>query len=198
MKKLIILIIALTFFGSSVAYAESGFFGAKPEGTPSVLNYGWEGMTLGIGLGVSAGYLSSIKSDKGDDILLGAAYGAIAGTATGLIFGFNDAKKGEKGYGAIILRDMHLGGNLGLAVGAAYGTIAWIKKDKAEYFGESVAWGYIAGTIVGLGIGMYEGPILTGEKSPKTDESKHLIHGLTLLADSHDQPCPGYQVVYRF
>lgn len=198
MKKVIVLILMIMLLSVNIAFAESGFFGAKPEGTPSVLNYGWEGMTLGIGIGLSAGYLSSLKSDKDEDILLGAAYGAIAGTATGLIFGFNDAKKGEKGYGAIVLRDMHLGSNLGLAVGTAYGTIAWIKKDKAEYFGESVAWGYIAGAIVGLGIGMYEGPILTGEKSSEMNESKHLIHGLTLLVDSQNTPCPGYLVAYIF
>lgn len=198
MKKTTAVIFSIILTMSSQLHAGRDFFGTPPKGTPSVINYGWLGTALGLGIGTGIGYLSQVNHSDSDKILLGAAYGTIVGTGAGLLLGFDEVKKGKKGYNAVILRDMHWGGNLGLGVGAAYGVIAWIKKDEAKYLGESIAWGYILGAIAGLGIGMYEGPKLVGEQNSDTQESKRLIHAPTLLSDSSNQPSPGYQIAYRF
>lgn len=192
MKKIIVLVIVLSLFSISLAYAEGGFFGASPEGTPSIINYGWEGLTLGALLGLSAGYLHYTDSKEKKDITLTTAYGALIGTAGGLILGFSDASKGKKGYGAIVLRDMHLGGNLGLVVGGIIGGIQYSSDKEWQRVPKGLAWGYLGGAVAGLAIAFYEGPKLVDYSSNR------LQNNLVLMADSRGQLCPGYQVSYRF
>ncbi len=191
MKKMIIVAFLVSLLAST-CYAESGFFGASPEGTPSIINYGREGLILGALLGASAGYLQYTHDKETSHVGKDAAYGALIGTAGGLVLGFSDAAKGKKGYGAIGLRDMRLSGNLGFVVGAIVGGIQYSSNKEWTRVTKGMAWGYLGGAVAGLAIAFYEGPILV-------DYSKNkLIYNVAFLSDSQDRICPGYGVSYRF
>jgi hypothetical protein len=192
MKKLI-LVLLLMFSLVSVSSAESGFFGAPPEGSPSILNYGWDGMTLGALLGLSTGYLHYLNDNETKNLGINAAYGALIGTAGGLALGFSDASKGRKGYGAIVLRDMHLGGNLGLVVGAIVGGLQYSSDKEWKRVPKGMAWGYLGGAAAGLAIAFYEGPKLVDYS-----ENSHFHYSAALLADSKNNLCPGCRINYRF
>ena len=192
MKKLIVVLV-LMFSIVSISHAESGFFGAAPEGTPSILNYGWDGMFLGALLGLSTGYLHYLSDNETKHLGTNTAYGAIIGTAGGLVLGFSDASKGKKGYGAIVLRDMQLGGNLGLVVGAIVGGTQYSSDKEWKRVPKGMAWGYLGGVAAGLAIGLYEGPKLVDYS-----ENNRFYYGAALLADSKNNLCPGCQISYHF
>lgn len=194
MRKIICLLIStiLTVSAVSVAFAGSGFFGAPPEGTPSIVNYGWEGLTLGALMGVSVGYLQYAHNKETSRIGKDAAYGALIGAGGGLVLGFSDAAKGKKGYGAIVLRDMHLGANLGLAVGGIVGVLQYSDDKDWHRVPKGLAWGYIGGSLTGLAIALFEGPILVNYSE------QSVSHTVVFLSDSENNLYPGYQVFYRF
>ncbi|OQA89860.1 MAG: hypothetical protein BWY26_01521 [Elusimicrobia bacterium ADurb.Bin231] len=169
------------------------FFGVAPKGSPSIISYGWDGFVLGAMLGTSAGYLKYLDSDKEKDIVLGAAYGSVVGTVGGIALGVMDSSKGKKGYGSIILRDMRLGGQLGLAVGGVIGLASCLSSDDWSDFGRAPAWGYIGGAVVGLGIAFYEGPRLV-----ERQESGSIHPQAIIMADSHSKLFPGIGAVARF
>ena len=171
------------------------FFGAPPKGTPSVINYGWQGMTLGATIGLSFGYIqyADAADPKIKTVALDTAYGALAGTGVGLALGMFDASRGKKGYGAIILRDMRLCGKLGAAVGSIFGVVSALKNDNWENLGTGAAWGYIGGSVVGLGISFYEGP-----KIAESNSSMNFNQSIGLLADSRQHIVPCLQVVSKF
>lgn len=169
------------------------FFGAPPKGTPSIINYGWTGMTLGAMIGLSAGYIQYTNGSKAKTVALDTAYGALIGTGAGLLLGSADAARGKKGYGAIVLRDMHTGANLGAVVGGICGVVAAISNDNWENLGRGAAWGYIGGSAVGLCIAFYEGP-----KIAESSSSLNLGHGLTVMTDSGRNMVPGWQIASKF
>ena len=192
MKKMFAVCLVLAVTASSRLGAEE-FFGVQPKGEPSVLNYAWDGMTLGAEIGLSAGYLQYLDGYDTKRLALDTAYGALAGTGVGLGLGVMDASRGKKGYGAIALRDMHLGGRLGMAVGALWGTVNSLKNSNWENLGRGAAWGFIGGSVAGLGIAFYEGPKLAEERS-----SMNLTPGLGLLADSGNNLVPCASFTSRF
>jgi len=169
------------------------FFGVPPKGTPSVVNYGWQGMKLGAMIGLGAGYIQYVDGAKAKTIALDTAYGALAGTGVGLALGVYDASLGKKGYGAIVLRDMYLCGELGAAVGAICGTISALNNSKWENLGTGTAWGFIGGSVIGIGVAFYEGPKLVESQS-----SKNFSQGIGVLADSQQHIIPCLQVASKF
>jgi|GEM_PF-3392324 len=192
MKKSSVIILSLITLFAAAPGGAIEFFGVQPQGTPSILNYGWNGLTLGLFMGASVGYSSYDRSSNASDILTGAAYGSLVGVASGLILGFDDASKGRKGTGAIILRDMHLGGTLGLVVGSIFGGIRVANGNDWKQLGDGAAWGYLTGTIVGLGIALYEGPILLKNYS---SDSRYRF---AFLNDSRERPFPALLTTYQF
>ncbi len=193
MKKIVLPFVLIMMVFTTTSYAESGFFGAPPEGTPSIINYGWDGLTEGALLGVSIGYLAYLGGSDANKIGYDTAYGALGGMVGGLALGFSDASKGKKGYGAIVLRDMHLGGNLGLVVGGIIGALQYSSDKEWKRVPKGMAWGYLGGSLAGLAIAFYEGPKLVDYS-----ENKTISYNLALLTDSRNNLCPGYQINYRF
>lgn len=191
MKKMIMVAFLVSLIAST-CYAESGFFGAPPEGSPSIINYGREGLILGALIGASVGYLQYTNDKETSHLGKNAAYGALIGTAGGLVLGFSDAAKGRKGYGAIVLRDMHLGGNLGFLLGGIVGGIQYSGDKEWTRVTKGMAWGYLGGAVAGLAIAFYEGPILVDYSQNK------LTYNIAFLSDSQDRLCPGGRVAYRF
>jgi hypothetical protein len=113
-------------------------------------------MGVGALIGTSIGYLNYRHTDEEKAILRGAAYGAIAGAFLGLGIGVADASDGRRGGGSIVLHDMRRGALLGLAAGAIYGSVEGITDGEWEKLGDGAAWGYLAGSVAGLAIGIYE------------------------------------------
>ncbi|MGA1870743.1 MAG: hypothetical protein ACMUJM_19585 [bacterium] len=150
-----------------VGHAHAGpFFGSiDPHEEPSVFNYGWAGMKLGLLLGTAIGGVQAIdQHERLDDdeeaqrVLDGALYGVIGGTMLGLGIGFYGLSEGKTGVGGIILRDMWYGGGIGLIVGGAIGGLQYSQTNEWRHFNESLVWGYIGGTIAGFAFGLIEGP----------------------------------------
>ncbi len=199
MKKYITMVVICSFLSMVPGVQQSwarGFFGAPPEETPSVINYGWRGLALGSMAGLAAGYARYADSDDNtNDILKSVAFGALSGTGFGLLVGFGDVASGKAGIGGIILRDMHLGGLLGLTVGTVWGGIKAIDDEKWETVGKGAAWGYLGGLVVGLGIAIIEGPSIVAEQRTTTTQVRH---GLALFEDSRQDLCPGWQVSCNF
>jgi hypothetical protein len=189
MKKNLVQLIAVTILACQSGWAVE-FFGASPQGTPSVLNYTWEGLKLGALSGMSIAYLSNPTDGKG--YANSVAVGALVGMGGGIALGVHDASVGRKGTGAIILRDMNLGGFIGLVAGGIVGTLDGINNNKWESVGHDTSVGYLGGVILGLGIGIYEGPIIVKNYSISTEISP------VLLTDSRHSACPGVGLTAKF
>jgi hypothetical protein len=189
MKKIIVKLLAVTILVAQSAWCVE-FFGASPQGTPSVLYYTWDGLKLGVLSSMSIAYLSNPNDGKGYANIVAA--GALVGMGTGIILGVHDASMGRKGTGAIILRDMNLGGFIGLVAGGIVGTLDGINNNKWESVGHDTSVGYLGGVILGLGIGLYEGPIIIKNYTLAPEISPIFI------ADSRRTPCPGIGVTTRF
>jgi hypothetical protein len=189
MKKLVTLLLTAIVFGQGMAWSAE-FFGASPQGTPSVLNYTWEGLKLGALSGMSIAYLDNPTDGKGYANTV--AVGALVGMGAGVVLGVRDASMGRKGTGAIVLRDMNLGGFIGLVAGGIVGTLDGINNNKWESVGHDTSVGYLGGVILGLGIGLYEGPIIVKNYSSAIEISP------VFLADSRRLACPGVGVTARF
>ncbi|MDD5772442.1 MAG: hypothetical protein PHX78_03150 [bacterium] len=198
-KSLVVIVIIFVLTG----YARAGndFFGTiDPKDRPSIINYGWAELQHGALLGLSIG---SIRVYEGRDklnsegkrkrITNGALYGVIGGTALGLGIGFYDFHNDQTGFGAFLIRDMWLGGALGLAVGTAVGGISYSNTNNSRHIWQSMAWGYIGGSIAGLGFGMIEGP-----KLAYAPYEKNTRVGFAMLPDSKGMPSIGISLNHRF
>lgn len=187
-KKIISMAIITAVCASFSTISESAIFGKPYSNTPSVISYGWYGLLLGALGGLSAGYIRyADEKDNSDNILKSVGYGTLSGAGLGLIIGAVDMSSGKTGMGGIIMRDMYLGGLLGLTLGGIGGGIEAIGSKRWESVGKGAAWGYLAGIVFGITVASIEGPGLIADE---TSEKKHLSYKLTLKNDSRDYPYP--------
>ncbi|MFC1501078.1 hypothetical protein ACFL58_01345 [Elusimicrobiota bacterium] len=203
LRKSITSFIVIMFLASCLIPKEvqaRKFFGARPEGTPSILNYAMEGLWLGLGVGVTCGYLEYRRNNNDKAPYNSAGIGALIGMGVGMGLGFHDVGLGHKGIGAIVLRDMRMGGKLGIVAGTIYGLIRVANvenstdEEKMDLLVDNVAWGYLGGVAVGLLIGIYEGPTIADEYSK--DPSMKLATGF--LRDSKRNAVPSLNLSYKF
>ncbi len=192
------ILIAVMCLGFSVNCIQAAMFfgGLDTKESPSVINYGWSGLKLGTLLGAAVGGVQAAdqherldNSGEARRVTNGALYGLICGTVMGLGIGFYDLSQGQTGVGGIILRDMWMGGGLGLVVGAAVGGITYSKTEEGRHIGQSIAWGYIGGTIAGFAFGLVEGPQIASKPSPIR---------VVMMPDSEGLPSPYVLYHYRF
>jgi hypothetical protein len=170
-------------------------FGKAPEGEVSVIDYGINGMGLGLFSGLAAGYVRyENEDDKGREILVSGAYGVLAGAGLGIILGSVDASNGHKGIGAVILRDMRKGGELGFLLGTIYGGIKALNDNDSRLVGDNAAWGYLGGAILGAAIAFIENP----SDNSRASADKHFNSSVALIQDSHKNSCPGIAAQYTF
>jgi len=180
----------------------SGFagdvFGKAPEGEVSIIDYGVSGMGLGLFSGLSAGYLRyENESDKGKEILVSGGYGLLAGAGLGIILGAVDASNGNKGIGALILRDMKEGAKFGLLLGTVWGGINALNKDDSRFLGDGAAWGYLGGAVFGAAVAFIEAPA-PASSSKKTSLNKHFDSSVVFMQDSKNNIYPALAAMYNF
>ena len=193
-RKVISILCAFTIFMGAPSACMAEFFGDAPEGEVSVFSYGMRGLTLGMLCGLSGGYLRyKDEDDNTKDILMSVGYGSLVGSGVGLICGFTDLARGEKGYGAVILRDMHLGGGFGLLVGTIWGGVNAIKSEEWGDLGDGVAWGYLGGALLGLGIGIIEAP-----KVVAYNPNNNVRYKIALRRDSKNNTFPVIKATVPF
>src|SRR5262245_48528497 len=85
------------------------------DDAPSMFTYGFNGIWLGAGLGLSIGYPSTgstYQDGEWKNLAFGAGFGAIVGVAGGITLGLVDNSSGGKN-GRFILRDTWYGTLLG-------------------------------------------------------------------------------------
>lgn len=197
-KKILAVAVCLTMLSYPVRAGQ--FFGdSDPQDKPSVINYAWAGMATGTLLGAAIGGIQAVEehqqldsSGEANRVSNGALYGLIGGTVLGLGIGFYDLSQGQTGVGGVVLKDMNIGGGLGIVIGAAAGGITYSKTKEWSDFGKSLAWGYIGGSVLGLVIGLIEGPQLVAA-NPGDNKIR-----LVLASDSEGNPSPQLQVSHRY
>lgn len=133
----------------------------EPLYTPSIFTYGFHGFALGSVAGLGAGYLAARSGgwnkDDWQPLAYGAGIGALAGGTLGLSLGITDMVNETPGRGYFILRDGGYGLGFGVATGAIAGGIAAISTKKAEHILFGACIGALAGTGVGIVLGIIEG-----------------------------------------
>lgn len=160
-KSIVVFILVCMFVSNSFAFI--GHKKADPE-MNTVMDYGIRGFWTGITMGFAAGYINYI--DNGDDkaALKGIAYGGIAGAGVGLVVGIIDLNSRYSGVGNIIIRDMNSGMLLGGIVGTCVGFINLLDTEQGKDLFLGASWGIIAGGVLGLVVGIYEGPKAAAKK----------------------------------
>jgi hypothetical protein len=133
----------------------------EPLYTPSIFGYGFNGFALGAGAGLGAGYLAARAGGWHEDdwrpLAYGVGIGALAGGALGLTLGITDMANETQGRGYFILRDGGYGLGFGVATGAIIGGLAAVGSKKPEHILFGGAIGALAGTGVGVVLGIVEG-----------------------------------------
>jgi hypothetical protein len=138
-----------------------GFFGPHPDYAPSVFTYGYRGLFTGGLVGLSAGYLVARNDGFSDDdwrpLVLGSGIGALSGSVLGLTLGFVDLSDDQPGRASIALRDTLYGAGFGALLGGITGGLVIIRTHDAEHLLFGAALGTLAGSGLGLVIGLIEG-----------------------------------------
>ncbi|OGS17493.1 MAG: hypothetical protein A2219_05610 [Elusimicrobia bacterium RIFOXYA2_FULL_50_26] len=197
-KKYVCSMLAVFMIAAASGVSQSwarGIFGDVPEESPSVIDYAWRGLAIGTLAGLSAGYVRyADERDNTEDIARSLGYGSLAGAGVGILVGLADAASGKTGIGGIILRDMRMGGSLGLVLGTIWGGIDALGTNQWESVGKGAAWGYLGGVVLGLGIGIIEAPELVSEEA----ERKTLRYGMSIFEDSQKNICPALSLSFPY
>lgn len=129
--------------------------------TPSIFQYGWDGLFAGAVVGLGGGYLVGRRDGwRRSDwraVGLGVSIGALAGAGLGISLGLLD--RGGVSTGRYIARDLSAGAGFGAVIGAIAGGISASVKREPEHvlFGASI--GVIAGAGLGVVTGLIEGAL---------------------------------------
>jgi len=192
-NRLLSVLLALIFILSISSHSHAKlFFGVDPSGKPSVFHYGFSGFFTGMLLGLSIGYIMKTKTDDSKEVGKGIAYGAIGGSAVGLGIGFYDVNNLDRAIGGVFMRDIALGGILGILVGTAAGTAKYLDTEEWEDFGKYVAWGNLIGAGCGAVVAFIEGPVIVEDEFYPKGPSEFM---LTWKKDDLDKAIP--YVIYR-
>jgi len=104
---------------------------------PGVFTYAYQGLVVGGGTGLAAGYLvareGGLHSSDWKPMVYGVGIGALVGSGIGLTLGIVDATNNQPGRTHYILRDMAYGVGFGATVGAIAGGLAAISTKKPEH-----------------------------------------------------------------
>ena len=153
------------------------------EGEPSFFSYGFRGLFLGAGLGLSVGYLSTGDNyQKGEwkNLVVGAGVGGLLGLGTGITLALIDESALRVPMGRYVLRDMWYGALLGAAAGAGIGALVFIDSDRPKDILIGTAIGALPGAALGLVFGLIEGWNAPPRHNRDRSEGAHV--GFTLAA----------------
>jgi hypothetical protein len=134
---------------------------AQPGYTPSAFTYGFQGLMLGAGAGLAAGYLftrdGGFHENDVKTLIYGMGFGALVGGGLGVALGINDMAAGTPGGGYYVLRDAVYGLSFGTAAGAIAGALAALSTKRAEHILLGASIGALTGTVFGVALGIWEG-----------------------------------------
>ncbi|MGD0837503.1 MAG: hypothetical protein ABSB49_12755 [Polyangia bacterium] len=134
---------------------------AAPLPPPTVFDGAYQGLVVGATAGLATGYLFAREdgwhTSDWRPLVYGAGIGALAGAAIGLTLGVVDMSEGRPGRNAYVMRDGMYGAGLGAVLGGIAGGLVALSSHRAEnvLFGASI--GVLAGTCLGMSLGLAEG-----------------------------------------
>jgi hypothetical protein len=137
---------------------------------PGVFTYAYQGLVVGGGVGLAAGYLAAsddLWKDNGSQsrdwkpIAYGVGIGALVGSGVGLTLGIIDTTQNKPGRTHYILRDMAYGVGFGATAGAIVGGLTAISAKDGTEAGKDIllgtSIGIISGAVLGGVVGFLEG-----------------------------------------
>src|SRR4051812_31951964 len=133
----------------------------QPGYTPSAFTYGFQGLLLGAGAGLAAGYLftrdGGFHSDDVKTLVYGLGFGALVGGGLGIALGINDMASQNPGGAFYVLRDGVYGLSFGTLAGGIAGALAALSTKRAEHIVLGASIGALVGTVAGVALGIVEG-----------------------------------------
>jgi len=153
---------------------------------PGVFTYAYQGLVVGGGTGLAAGYLvareGGLHSSDWKPMVYGVGIGALVGSGIGLTLGIIDVTRDKPGRAHYVLRDMAYGVGFGATVGAIAGGLAAISTKKAEHilFGASI--GMLSGAVLGCVVGFLEGGHARGHSELDTDNQRFALSVMPVVA----------------
>jgi hypothetical protein len=143
---------------------------------PGIFTYAYQGLVVGGGVGLAAGYLAASDDAWKDNwgqtrdwkpMAYGVGIGALAGSGIGLTLGILDTTQNKPGRTHYILRDMAYGVGFGATAGAIVGGLTAISAKDATEGGKDVLLGTSIGILSGAVLGGVVG-FLEGEHARRT------------------------------
>jgi len=129
---------------------------------PTVFTFAYEGLVVGAGAGLAAGYLVAREdgwktSEDWKPLVYGTGIGALVGGGIGLTVGIVDVAQDKPGRTRYVLRDMALGEGFGATVGLIAGGLTAISTKKGEHVLLGASIGVLSGAVLGAVFGFLEG-----------------------------------------
>jgi len=134
---------------------------ARAEDRPSVFAFAYQGLVVGAGAGLAAGYLfareDGLHSSDWKPLVYGIGIGALAGAGVGLTLGVVDAAQDKPGRARYVVRDMAYGEGFGAVVGLIAGGLTALSTKKGEHVLLGASIGVLSGAVLGAVFGVIEG-----------------------------------------
>jgi hypothetical protein len=182
-KKSIAVCMAVCFFGHA-AFAYDTGKGGSEQLTPAAQFVGttFHGIGLGASIGLAAGWVRYADQHEMQNVWESVGYGALAGLGVGL----GAAVLGkESGRGDRALSDIDTAASFGGGAGFLAGTVSALFTGESPRIADGIAWGQLAGCVLGLGAvgykaatGKYEEEELQEQKD-KTRITVELVPGVS-------------------
>jgi hypothetical protein len=145
-----------------VALIACAFAGpARAADRPTVFTFAYQGLVVGAGAGLAAGYLfareDGLHSSDWKPLVYGTGIGALVGSGVGLTVGIVDVAQDNPGRSRFVLRDAALGIGFGATVGGIAGGLTAISTKKPEHILLGASIGMLSGAVLGAVFGFFEG-----------------------------------------
>jgi hypothetical protein len=164
-----------------VCYLWTAAFGQEPSDCPKAaepspaaefIGTTVHGTALGAYLGLSAGWVRYADRHEMQNVWESAGYGALAGLGAGL----TAAIVGKNGTGELVLADIDRASGVGGSFGFLWGITGALFTGDSRRIANGLAWGNLAGCVLGLGIAGYK---IATEKYPSADTSDKYVVRVT-------------------
>lgn len=133
---------------------------AEMPDADALIDYSFKGFTLGVEIGLSAGYLATgnvYREHEWKSLVVGMGVGAFIGITAGIFIAAADysSTRGSM-VGYYILRDTNYGTLIGAAVGAVVGALFWLDDGLPRDLLRGTAYGMLFGGVAGITYGIIE------------------------------------------
>jgi energy-converting hydrogenase Eha subunit A len=147
---------------------------------PTVFTLAYEGLLVGAGAGLAAGYLVARdngwkSSEDWKPLVYGTGIGALVGSGIGLTLGIVDVTQDKPGRTRYVLRDMLYGEGFGATVGVIAGGLTAISTKKPEHILLGASIGVLSGAVLGAVFGFIEGGHAHDHATLDTDNQRFAL-----------------------